>query len=65
MAGFGEKIIPHFMTCSCLGKKNSTLNGLPQGDGGARDRQAEEGRKTLTLKLLPRLPKAPISAFSG
>lgn len=52
------------MTCSCVKKKNSTLNGLPQGDGGARDRQAEEGRETLTLQLFPRLPKAPSSAFS-
>jgi hypothetical protein len=46
-------MISLFMTCSCLGKRNSALKSSPQRDGGARDRWAEKDRETLTLRPLP------------
>lgn len=45
-----------FMTCSCLGRRDSALNRLPQRDGGAREQWAEKDREILTLRLLPGPP---------
>lgn len=47
------------MTCSCVKKKNSTLNGLPQGDGGARDRAGRGGQRDLDPATVSEAAQGP------